>query len=258
MGTGTASKGMQELELREPLSRALGSVSLEAVPAERCLTRVPEGGEGRGADLGVRSLGQASLCHAETLLEFMSRICHLVAPGTIAERPTRPQRPQQGHGTRSAWHPHGISAAEGKPGALLLLLYSREPQKPAVPVVTVTMEQRGLENRSVFPGHESNFCAVTPWGEPGKHRSVSVVQQWSFSEALRLLFGLAKEPTCFSPALAPHLTLCHQPDLSATKGVSRLHVATGDCQRRKGQWGCRRGRAWGRASWAATPGECSL
>ena len=48
-------------------------------------------------------------------LGFMSQICHLVALGTIAEAPTRRQRPRprDGHGTGAAWqlgstfHPRG-------------------------------------------------------------------------------------------------------------------------------------------------------
>lgn len=93
-------------------------------------------------------------------------------------------------------------------------------------------------------GCESNFVAVTLWGEPGKHRFVSVAQQWSFSEALHLLFVLAKVPTGLANVLAPNLTLCHQPALSASRGISKLHMAIlrlSELGKNKGHCGLKKG-----------------
>lgn len=98
-------------------------------------------------------------------------------------------------------------------------------------VQLVPVMQQGSENKSTSHSHRSNFFAIMFCGEPGKYRCVPLAEQWSFSGALHLLSVLANVLAHLSNILAPHLTLCDQPEFLVSRGVSKLH--SGSCQ----SWG---------------------
>lgn len=204
MGTGTGSKGMPGLGLREPLSRVLCRCRFGGRAGRGVLTPVPEGGEGRGSRPGGSVLGPgiplpcgntAGVHEPHLPSSGSGDHCRVTHEATVATA-----GPRHRLCVAPTWHL--CRAGEAPSAAAFALL-------PGAPKGCGSCGHRhrgaarfGEQERVPWPGEQLLRCSSG--GEPGKHRPVSAAQQWSSSEALCLLFGLAKEPTCLSPVLAPH------------------------------------------------------